>query len=615
MKLNQQNAASLIRSIKILALINIAILILWQPNKCFAQNTDTNQVYLRVNQLGYLTDDGKIAIAFSHQPQPELRFEIVDSKTGQSVWGPKEVTKNAGKYGSFANHYRLDFSSFKEKGSYQIKLTGSNRQSRTFEIGNGVYAGIHDEVLKYIRKQRCGYNPFLDMVCHQRDGRTAYGPMPDGTFIDVSGGWHDAADYLRYMITSSNTVGRLLFTYREIEDKSIFDDRYNDLGQPGANGLVDILDEAKWGLDWMLKMHPKADQLFHQVADDRDHIGFKLPSPDSSDYGWGPDSYRVVYYATGKPQGLGEYTNTSTGVANIAGRYAAVMAMAAQIWKKELNKPAQAALYLKAAKEVYQLGIQDPGSQEGVPHLAPYRYYEKTWADDMEWGAAELYKSTNQKQYLEDAIRFAKKINTISWMGKDTARHYEYYPFMNLGHYALYPLVDDAFQDTLVSYYRQGLEAVQQRALKNPYRIGYPFIWCSNNLASALITQALLYEKMTGDDSYRGMAIEVRDWLFGRNPWGVSQFVGIPVDGNTPLDPHDSIAYLTGREVTGGLVDGPLYTAVHKQHHIQLVEDDEYAAFQSNLVVYHDDLGDYSTNEPTLDGTAETLFWLALFAQ
>lgn len=601
--------AILVKNIK---KITICLFLIFPYLPALAANPDS--LYLRINQLGYLPSDSKIAIAFSQQPRPDLAFEVVEAETNITVWGSQKINADAGPYGNFDHHYRLDFSSFRQKGFYRIKITGAPRLSRPFSIGDDVYSGMHDEVLKYIRKQRCGYNPFLDQVCHQKDGRSVYGPMPDSTFIDVSGGWHDAADYLRYMLTSGNTVGRLLFTYREIEDKSIFDDSYNDLGQPTPNGIPDILDEAKWGLDWMLKMHPAPGQLFHQVADDRDHIGFKLPYADSSDYGWGPESYRVAYYANGSPQGLGKYKNTSTGVANIAGRYAAVMSMAAGIWKNELNEPALAGLYLKAAKEVYELGVQKPGSQEGTPHLASYRYHEITWADDMEWGAAELFKITDEESFLSDAKKYAKQINTISWMGKDTARHYEYYPFMNLGHYALYPLVDESFQNTLASYYRKGLEDVRQRARQNPYRIGYPFIWCSNNLASALITQALLYEKMTGDDSYRSMALEVRDWLLGRNPWGVSQFIGIPADGVTSQDPHDSIAYLTGREVTGGLLDGPLYTGTHKKHNIALFEEDEYAAFQSDLVVYHDDLGDYSTNEPTLDGTAETLFWMALFA-
>ena len=64
--------------------------------------------------------------------------------------------------------------------------------------------------------------------------------------------------------------------------------------------------------------------------------------------------------------------------------------------------------------------------------------------------------------------------------------------------------------------------------------------------------------------------------------------------------------------IDGGLVDGPVYTAIYKNLiGIKLNDPDEYAAFQSNLAVYHDDYGDYSTNEPTMDGTASLIYLLA----
>lgn len=59
-------------------------------------------------------------------------------------------------------------------------------------------------------------------------------------------------------------------------------------------------------------------------------------------------------------------------------------------------------------------------------------------------------------------------------------------------------------------------------------------------------------------------------------------------------------------------MDGPVYGSIYKKLiGIQLYEPDEYAAFQSDLVVYHDDYGDYSTNEPTMDGTASLIYLLA----
>ncbi len=412
-------------------------------------------IYLRVNQIGYFPGDAKIAVAFSESKKP-VSFELVDAKDGRSVWGPVHVKKNSGAYGRYHYYHLLDFSSFRESGTYQIRILKTGEESLPFRIGSHVYQGLANKMLIFMRQQRCGYNPFLDQVCHHKDGRTAYGPMPDGTYIDVSGGWHDAGDFLKYLMTSSNTVGRLLFCYQENPAK--FPDSVDALGHPRPNGIPDVLDEAKWGLDWMLKMHPAPDELFHQVADDRDHLGvvWKLPSKDSANYGWGPGSYRVVYYATGKPQGLGKYKNTSTGIANLAGRYAAVMAMAARIWEQDLSDTVTAHRFLKAARQVYKMGLAQPGNQEGTPYLSPFRYHESTWADDMEWGATELYKVTGTKSYLDQAIKYARKIGSISWMGKDTTLHYQYYPFMNLGHFELYPLVDKAFQDTLAGYYRTG---------------------------------------------------------------------------------------------------------------------------------------------------------------
>lgn len=570
------------------------------------------EVFIRVNQVGYKLNENKVAIAFSSEAADNHKFEIIKSQTMERVWGPQEIKEDLGPWANFDHYYRLDFSGFQEPGRYKIKITGQDWNSQPFQIGDDSYNEYNEDIIGYIQQQRCGYNPFFDEVCHPRDGRTMYGPMPDSTFIDVTGGWHDAGDHLQYLLTSGNSVCRMLFSYRE--NKGKFQDKVDKFGHQVKNGIPDVLDEAKWGLDWMLKMHPKPDQLFHQIADDRDHIGFKVPFKDSADYGWGKGSYRVLYYANGKPQGLKKYQNTSDGIANLAGRYAAAMAMAHDIWKNDLGDESFANICLKAGQEVYQMGLEKPGCQEGTPCRAPYRYYESSWADDMEWGAAELYKVTGDEKYLNQAKEFAKLINTVSWMGADTARHYEYYPFMNIGHYALYQVADEDFQELLADYYKTNIKAVQERAQNNPFNIGIPFIWCSNNLCAAFVTQCILYEKMTGDDQFRELMQAHRAWLLGRNPWGVSQFIGIPRYGRFPHYPHTAVTEYTDRLIIGGLNDGPVYASIYNSlKGIRLSQPDKYAKFQSDIVVYHDDIWDYSTNEPTLDGTAEALYFFSFF--
>jgi hypothetical protein len=567
--------------------------------------------FIRINQLGYLLDEQKTAIVFSNEKVSEV-FQLVD-ENNKVVAALRPNKSKQGGWGTFENYYELDFSHVKIRGTYFIQAKKSKSRSNLFKIGNDVYKQKPEVLLGFMRQQRCGYNPYFDMVCHQRDGRSAYGTMPDGTFVNASGGWHDAGDQLKYLITGSYATAHMLMAY-ELYPKA-FEDHVNALGQPQSNGIADVLDEAKWGLDWILKLHPESNQLIHQIADDRDHIGWKMPDEDSSDYGWGKNSYRVAYFATGEPQGLNKYKSEATGVSNIAGRSAAALALASRIWLRDVKDTIFAKNCLEAAKSLYHLGKEKEGFQQGNSYGAPYRYSEKTWADDMEWGAAELYKSTGNNTYLREAKAYALKANTVSWMPRDSVEHYEYYPFVNLGHFALYEVVDDTFQKTLAGYYKSGLEDNLKRASKNAYKIGVPFIWCSNNLLTSLITQGILYEKMTGDKSYHQFLVEQRDWLFGRNPWGTSMFTKMPEGGEYPMDVHTSTWALTKKEVAGGLVDGPVYTSIFNSlKGLRMDNPDEFEAFQNKFVVYHDDIGDYSTNEPTMDGTAGSIIMMAHWA-
>ncbi len=566
------------------------------------------EIYLRANQVGYRPADVKSAVAFSSSPLSES-FAVEDDATRQPVYQGKGTVLSGLRWGQFQHHAELDFSAVTKPGRYRLIM--GDAKSLPFTIAAGVYNELPDESLEFMRQQRCGYNPFLDTICHPFDGRTAYGPATNGTYLDARGGWHDAGDLLKYLLTSGNATAQMLLAY-QLAPRA-FQDRCNALGQPGTNGLRDVLDEARWGLEWMLKLHPAPDQLYHQLADDRDHTGFHLPQDESANYGWGKGSYRVVYCADGKPQGLKQYQSESTGVANLAGRYAAAMALAYRIWKNDPSQAPFAERCLKAGIEVYQLGRVQEGVQQGNSYGAPYRYAETTWADDMEWGASELFQATGRRQYLLDARRYAKLIQAESWMGKEQTGHYQYYPFVNLGHFALYDLVDNEFKQLLAGYYRDGIEQCLRMAEKNPYHIGVPFIWCSNNLTVALVTQILLYERMTGDLRYHAFMSAQRDWLLGRNPWGTSMFSGIPDGGVYPRDMHLQTTRLTGRPLRGALVDGPVYERIFRTlKGVSITEPDPLAAFQDERAVYHDSVYDYSTNEPTMDGTASAILMWAL---
>lgn len=130
---------------------------------------------------------------------------------------------------------------------------------------------------------------------------------------------------------------------------------------------------------------------------------------------------------------------------------------------------------------------------------------------------------------------------------------------------------------------------------------------------AALAMQGLLYQRMTGDASYCSLVAAHIDWLFGRNPWGTSMFTGIPEGGVFPRDPHLGTTNLTGRMIRGGVVDGPVAESIFSSlKGVALSRADPFAPFQAERAVYHDDMKDYSTNEPTMDGTASAVLLLAL---
>jgi hypothetical protein len=287
------------------------------------------------------------------------------------------------------------------------------------------------------------------------------------------------------------------------------------------------------------------------------------------------------------------------------------MALGYQIWREDPKLKPYAERLLLAGREVYALGKAKEGVQQGNSYKAPYRYAETTWADDMEWGAAELLRATGEDQFRNDALHYAELSANEGWFDQEKIGHYQYYPFMNLGHFRLYDLVDGSVRTKLAGFYREQLAHCMERGKGNPFGVGVPFIWCSNNLAVALATECVLYERMTGDRTFHTLGAAERDWLLGTNPWGYSMFTGIPSSGTFPHDVHLFGVAVLKREVRGGLVDGPVARSIFGSlKGVSIREPDPLAAFQDERAVYHDDIHDYSTNEPTMDGTASAiLLW------
>ncbi|WP_353546858.1 glycoside hydrolase family 9 protein [Rhinopithecimicrobium faecis] len=570
-------------------------------NNAFAQK----QAWIRINQLGYTPAGKKVAVWAGKEKFMLDKFKLVHAKTGKTVL-EHTVGKDFGAYGPFVQSFRLDFSQVADTGSYFLEAQGV--KSPTFRIAKDVYQGAADFTLRYMRQQRTLFNPYLADSCHTHDGFALYGGksgLPDSTNVDAGGGWHDASDYLQYSTTSANATYHLLAAYRDFPQ--VFGDQKLANGLGGRNGIADVLDEAKWGLDWLVKMHPKPTWMFNQIADDRDHASMRMPGEDPF-YGRGYE--RPVYFIDGLPQQRGKFMNRTTGTSSTAAKFTSAFLLGADLLKP-IDKRYAKMLSTKA-QTAFEYAHIKLGVTQTVSVKSPYIYAEENWKDDMELAAALQFRYHKKASFKQQAFDYARAEPITPWMTTDTAAHYQWYPFINLGHYELAKVSQGKEKAELLQFYKTGIAQVWERAKENAFYRGVPFIWCSNNLTVSFAIQCQWYEQLAHDTTYAELAQANIDWLFGANPWGTSMVYGLPAWGDTPVDPHSAFTKLKNFPIDGGLVDGPVYTSIFKNLiGIQLHQADAYADFQSDLVVYHDDYGDYSTNEPTMDGTASLIYLLA----
>ena len=573
------------------------------------------QTWIRVNQAGYLPDDNKVAVLIS-TGETDGSFCVYDAMSDALVLKAQGKVADPSKW-ALKSAWRLDMSALQAPGSYYIVSGGV--KSPVFRIGSDVYDGFADYLLTYLRQQRCGDNPYNDHLCHQHDGYIVYHPTRTGEHIDVTGGWHDATDYLQYMTTSSTTIYQMAFAWKYAEDKSMFKDCFDATGRPGANGIPDVLDEVKWGLDWLDKMNPAPREMYYQIADDRDHAGMRLPYLDSVDYGYGPGKGRPVYFVTGQPQIAGNKVNRTTGVSSAAGKFASTFALGADVIREWY--PDFAAKIEGKVQDAWDFALEFPGNTQTACVISPYFYEEDTWVDDVELAAATQYALGKGDWWKQQAAYWGEMEPVSPWMergrgpGKEY-HHYQWYPFINLGHWLLASSDDAAVREEFVGYMRQGLQDIRDRAGDDPFMHGIPYLWCSNNLTSAAVTQAYLYEKTTGDTTFHEMEAALRDWLLGCNPWGTSMICGWPAAGmpgyDYPTDPHSSYVKVNGDLPLGGLIDGPIYNQLFLERAgASLTRPDDFAALNNGIAVYHDDIGDYASNEPTMDGTAGLVAYAA----
>ncbi|HAY71098.1 MAG TPA: hypothetical protein DCX89_04350, partial [Saprospirales bacterium] len=282
-----------------------------------AVNRAKNELFvpiIKIDQFGYRPQDAKIAILSDPQTgynaadsyTPGSTIVVKNSNTFEIVYSGSPVAWNGGATNDQSGDkvWRFDFSEFTTPGTYHI-ADGSNGQIRSedFEIREDIYNEIIRTVFKSFYYQRCGtaktaphvHEGFEDGICHSQDINARYinDEFNTSLYKNMSGGWHDAGDYNKYINFAYKPVNDLLFAY-EINPQAWASD---DLGIPeSGNGIPDLLDEVKYELDWFMKMQDN-DGGIYCVLGVKNHSSASPPSADGAIRYYGPKTTSASYTA------------------------------------------------------------------------------------------------------------------------------------------------------------------------------------------------------------------------------------------------------------------------------------------------------------------------------
>jgi hypothetical protein len=514
----------------------------------------TAQDFVRVNQLGYAPGDPKPARLLARGDRAGQPFRVVRSADGTTVFRGT-VGASTGPWGQFPASHVLDLGRLRRPGWYRV-MVGTAR-SRPFVIDEPAYAATAEALLGFFAVQRCGTSRAAPhRACHTLDGA-----HPEGGRADLTGGWHDAGDYTKFLTTAAYAT-HLLLLAEEI--------RPGLAGDRDGNGRSDLLDEARVGAAWCLRLGRAPGTYVHQVQDARDHrVGWRLPENDRL------AGERPAFGGVGR---------------NHLGRLAAALARAARAFAP--SEPAWAESCRAAAEGAYAAAALAPEIGDGTS------YVDVAWQDKMALGAAELYLTTGRGAYLADARRYADRAGPGWWCGWSTLN--------GLAHALLAPLHPPS-----LGFLEKDLIAFRRQSDAHPWGMAGTETWGTTAVVAGAGVEALLHERLSGRSDYAALAFAQRDFLFGTNPWGVCFAGGL---GEVhPRDFHHQVARLANRgELPGALAEGPAPASVIAEQGITLADEDEYAEFQSERGVYHDDRRDYVTNEPTLTANATAILFLAL---
>jgi hypothetical protein len=178
---------------------------------------------------GYQTGAQKTAIANNINVK---QFKLINQDNGHVVL-TKPIKKVTSAIGSFQV---MDFTEVRTPGNYVLEA--GSVITKPFRIDADVYERTVWKALNYFYAQRCGADiPGVHGIEHQ-DWYCTH----NGKRMIVNGGWHDAGDMTQQAEGTEEITYALLAMAEKLHAR-------NDNPKLYAR----TLEEAKWGLDWILK--------------------------------------------------------------------------------------------------------------------------------------------------------------------------------------------------------------------------------------------------------------------------------------------------------------------------------------------------------------------------
>ncbi|MET7281426.1 glycoside hydrolase family 9 protein [Kribbella sp. NPDC005582] len=544
---------------------------------------------VRVNQLGYLPGGPHRATYVTDQTAP-LVWKLVDSgnktvATGKTTpYGPDALSGDSVQL--------IDFGSYKRSGTGFTLVVGEH-VSEPFDIAKNLYSALRQDSLEYFYNNRSGIPieaKYVGDAWARAAGHVGVAPNKGDTSVpcvpgscdyslDVRGGWYDAGDHGKYVVNGALAAWQLLDLYEE-SDRSV------GLKIPeNTNRVPDVLDEAKWQIDFLLRMQvpagqPLAGMVHHKIHDE---AWTGLPLAPAAD-----PQQRYLYPPS---------TAATLNVAAIGARCARVYAR----WDRAL-----AARCLSAAQTAWKAAEQHPEVYAPTGGVGGGAYEDVKVTDEFSWAAAELFATTGKASYKRHITTGLKAADGFSW--QETG---------GLADLALarvawrLPIVERIKLIRRISAVADSyLADLRSQGYANPYKpADGQYVWGSNSGTANNAMILAIAADLTGRASYRSAALESLDYLLGRNAINQSYVTGYGERASHnqhhrfwahSLDPAYPSPY------PGSLAGGP-------NSGLQ----DPVA--QRNLVgcapakCYLDEIGSYSTNEVAVNWNS-ALAWLTTYA-